>query len=142
MRSRHWLLVFAGWQLYVWGTRIANVAGDDGLTGTDKVLRVLLSLSFFLVAAAAIWAWRTMVGGAAVSSAAARAVQAGGAWTVVVWVVRGVDIAAGGHSTAFVVVHLVLALVSVALAVVAVRVVAASGRHRAAPVSGSATVSH
>ena len=39
-------------------------------------------------------------------------------WTVAVWVVRAVDIAAlSDHDTAFVVVHLVLAAVSIALSV-------------------------
>jgi hypothetical protein len=45
-------------------------------------------------------------------------------WTVVVWIVRGVDIATGDHSAGFVVVHLALGVISIALAAVAVRSVA------------------
>ena len=46
------------------------------------------------------------------------AVTALSAWTTVVWIVRAADIAfGGGHEAAFVAVHVVLAAVSIGLAV-------------------------
>ena len=111
----------------MWGTRIDNVLGDDGLTDADKVLRVFLSVSFLAFGVVAVWAWR-QAASAAVAPVVRTLVRVGAAWTVVVWVVRGADIALGDHAGAFIAVHLVLAVVSVALAVQAVRAVDAVGR--------------
>ena len=47
-------------------------------------------------------------------------------WTVAVWVVRSIGIASADHGAAFVAVHLVLAIVSGVLSVLAIR--EASGR--------------
>lgn len=110
------------WQVVVWGTRVDNVLADDGLTDGDKVLRVALSVSFLAFGAVAVWAWR-QAGRSTVAPLVRVLVRVGAAWTVVVWVVRGADIALGDHAGAFIAVHLVLAVVSVALAVQAVRTV-------------------
>ena len=115
--------------MVVWGTRIDNVLGDDGLTDTDKVLRLALSASFLAFGVVAVWVWRQLGQSGRVGAAegggpaGTRWIRVGAAWTLVVWVVRGADIALSGHSGAFVVIHLVLAAVSVALAGQAVRVV-------------------
>ena len=42
-------------------------------------------------------------------------------WTVAVWIVRTVGIATGDHDAAFIAVHVVLAVVSIALSVLALR---------------------
>lgn len=115
--------MLAGWQAFVWGTRIDNVLGDDGLDAGGKVARLALSASFLALAAVAVWAWRSARGGGAVAPAAARWVRVGAAWTTGVWVVRGVGIALGDHDAAFIAVHLVLAVVSIALAAVSLGVV-------------------
>jgi hypothetical protein len=139
--SRHWLLGLAVWQVVVWGTRIDNVLGDDGLTSTDKLLRLALSASFFAFGVVAVWVWRQLGPrgrlGQATMPSGTRWIRVGAAWTVVVWVVRGADIALSGHSGAFVAIHLVLAAVSIALAGQAVRVVG-TGRVRPA-ISPTAT---
>jgi hypothetical protein len=98
------------WTLLVWTTRIGNIWGDDELSAGDKWGRTSLALSFTLLALAV---------GAAVlrrSSWVRPTLGALAGWTVVVWVVRAVGIATGDHDAAFIVVHLVLAAVSVALA--------------------------
>lgn len=115
--------MLAGWQVFVWGTRIDNVLGDDGLDAGGKAARLALSASFLALAAVAVWAWRSAGGGAPVAPAAARWVRVGAAWTTGVWVVRGVGIALGDHDAAFIAVHLVLAVVSIALAATSLGVV-------------------
>lgn len=103
------------WTLLVWTTRIRNIWGDDGLTTGEQLGRTALALSFtglaVLVAVAVARRARWL----------RRAVEGLAAWTTLVWAVRAVGIAAGGHSVGFVVVHLVLAVVSVGLAGLAVR---------------------
>ena len=103
------------WTLLVWTTRIRNIWGDDALSDSEKWGRTALALSFTVLAVAvavALWRRRDWVGLAA-------KVLAG--WTIGVWVVRSVGIATGDHEASFIAVHLVLAVVSCALAGLAVR---------------------
>jgi hypothetical protein len=130
------------WTLLIWTTRIRNIWGDDGLDTAGKWGRTALALSFTVLAVAvAVAAWRR-------APAALRlSVLALAAWTTGVWVVRSIDITAGDHSAGFKVVHLVLAVVSVAFAGLAARSVgrvSASGtqgpsvtERRPEPASGS-----
>lgn len=103
------------WTLFVWTTRIGNIWRDAALTTGEKWGRTALAVSFTVLAvgvAVALWRrarWQRS------------AVAALATWTVSAWVVRAVDIAMGDHDTAFVVVHLVLAAVSIALSLLAVR---------------------
>jgi hypothetical protein len=117
--------VFAAWTLLVWATRLDNIWSDDALTTGDKVSRTLLALSFVAVAGLVITvAVRTFRRPPDVVDV--RLVQVAAGWTIGVWVVRAVGIALADHEVAFVVVHVVLGVVSAALAVVAVRAVLAS----------------
>ncbi len=76
---------------------------------SEKWGRTGLALSFTLLAAATAWAlWRRAPWLRVVVAALA-------GWTVGVWIVRAVGIATGDHEAAFIAVHLVLALVSIAL---------------------------
>ncbi|MEQ1786612.1 MAG: hypothetical protein ABL966_06135 [Acidimicrobiales bacterium] len=108
-------IALCGWTLLVWTTRIGNIWGDADLTDGEKWGRTGLALTFTLLVLAVGWAlyqrlaWRGI------------AVKVLAGWTVGVWISRSVGIATGDHETSFVVVHLVLAVVSIALAVLAVR---------------------
>jgi hypothetical protein len=117
-----WLVAFGAWTLFVWATRIGT-ALDEGATG-----RVVLAVAFTVVGAGLLAvAWRAR--GRVLTAGEVVAVRLAAAWTVGVWIVRGVQIALADHEAAFVVVHLVLAAVSVALAVTTVRATTLGDRH-------------
>ena len=119
------------WTLLVWTTRIGNIWGDDDLTSGEKWGRTGLALSFTVLALAvahAVWhrtAWRSL------------AVKVLAAWVSGVWAVRSVGIATGDHSGTFVAVHLVLAIVSIALSVLAAREIARLEACEPAPAASS-----
>lgn len=103
------------WTLLVWTTRIRNIWGDDAVDTAGKVGRTALALSFTVLAVA------VAVAAAKRAPEALRwTVAALAAWTTGVWLVRSIGIVAGDHDLGFVVVHLVLAMVSIALAAWAV----------------------
>jgi hypothetical protein len=108
-------VVLSAWTLPVWTTRIGNIWGDDDLTTGEKWGRTGLAMSFTVLAVAVLIAvvrrapWR------------GPAVKALAGWTIAVWLVRALGIAMGDHEAAFVLVHLVLAVVSIALSVLALR---------------------
>jgi hypothetical protein len=99
----------AGWTVFVWGTRVRNIARDGGGS-----LSLLVALALVVL-------------GVAVAVSLVRgglprwAVPALAAATVAAWAVRAPMILTGDHGAAFKVVHTVLALVSVGLAVAALR---------------------
>ena len=103
------------WSLLVWPTRIRNIWADDELSTGEQWGRTALALSITVLALAVGYAlvrrpsWLRM------------AVLALGGWTTAVWVVRGIGIATSDEGAAFIVVHLVLAAISIALAALAVR---------------------
>jgi len=103
------------WTLVVWTTRIGNIWNDADLTDGEKWGRTGLALSFTALALAVAHAvyhrveWRGL------------AVKALAGWTIGVWVTRSFGIATGDHQGAFIAVHLVLAMVSSGLSVLAVR---------------------
>ena len=113
MRRVTWALVI--WTLLVWTTRIGNIWGDDALSNGEKWGRTGLAMSFTVLAAAvALSLWKRLDWhGVAVK------VLAG--WTIGVWLTRSFGIATGDHEAAFIAVHLVLAVVSASLSVLAVR---------------------
>jgi hypothetical protein len=118
MLPRRAAVVLAGWTLFVWTTRIGNIWGDDAATTSSKVGSTALALSFTVLALVVVFtAWRR-------AWAALRlAVVALAVWTTAVWIVRSLTILAGDRATGFKIVHGVLAVVSIALAVWAVRTV-------------------
>ena len=108
-------IALCAWTLLVWTTRIGNIWGDDELTTGEKWGRTGLALSFTVLVLAVGYAvyrqapWRGL------------AVKALAGWTIGVWVSRSFGIATGDHDAAFIAVHLVLAVVSIVLSVLAVR---------------------
>jgi hypothetical protein len=124
VRRRPFTLALVGWTFLVWTTRIANIWRDEGLDTGGKLGRTGLALSFTVLAIAvvvAVWrasGWRTL------------AVAVLASWTAGVWVVRGSGILLGDESLGFKAVHTVLAVVSIALAVLAWREAASSGSLR------------
>ena len=114
-RPRTAALVAAGWTAFVWATRVANAVGDDDAGAGEIAGSVLLAVSFLTLAA--------LVAFTAVRRRELlfRSVLALSVWTVAVWAVRTVDIVGSEHGVGFVVVHLALAVISVAACVWALR---------------------
>jgi hypothetical protein len=118
-RSRSWpALGLAAWTLFVWLTRVRNAVSDGDLGFGERALSLLLAASFVVLACFVLQAAtrrRERLG---------RTVLVLAAWTTLVWIVRGMSIATGDHSIGFVIVHLLLGVISIALAALAVRSVA------------------
>jgi hypothetical protein len=124
------------WTLFVWGGRIRNVLSDADAEGAQRWGTLALSVSFVALAlvTAVLFVRRVRSAGAenggvrhgaaghrGAVAASRVALQALAGWTTVVWILRAGDIAlAGDHAVGFVVVHVALAAVSIALAAWAV----------------------
>ena len=108
-------IALAVWSLLVWTTRVRNIWTDEELDAADQWSRTALALSFTVLALAVGYAVRRR------TAWRRQAVLALAGWTTVVWAVRSTGIATADHDGAFIAVHLVLAAVSIALSVLAVR---------------------
>lgn len=128
MRGRGLLVALGLWTLFVWATRIDNVLGQDDLTSAGRAARLALALSFTALGVALlVVAWRAR--GRELSGVERLIVAVAALWTIGVWVVRGIGIAVGDHEAAFIAVHTVLAVVSIALAAVTLRSTTMPLRH-------------
>jgi hypothetical protein len=135
MRRHRAAAALVAWTFLVWTTRVANVWRDADLDTGERWGRMLLALSFTVLAiAAGVALWRRL------AQATVVAVGALAAWTVAVWVVRGIGILAADHDLGFKVVHTVLAVMSIALAVLAWRETRREARRDAARRTTSAPV--
>jgi len=128
---------FLAWTIFVWGiVRVRNILGDDELTGSERTVPLVLSASLWVPAVVLLIVLVVaVVRRTALPSAARIGVAALGVWTVLIWLVRAYDIALVGedgerHGAAFIVVHLVLAVVSIGLAVLAARSLRQSPQQR------------
>ncbi len=127
MRRHRAAAALVAWTFLVWTTRIANIWRDADLDTGERWGRTLLAVSFTVLAiAAAVALWRRL------GQATVVAVGALAAWTIAVWVVRGIGILAADHDLGFKVVHTVLAVVSIVLAVLAWRETRRETRREAA----------
>jgi hypothetical protein len=99
----------------VWVGRLRNIAEDDTLDGWASLWRAGLSTTFVALAIALIVVvlWRP--------SATRIVALALAGYSTAVWTVRGFDIALGDHSAAFIAVHVVLAVVTIALSIIVAR---------------------
>jgi hypothetical protein len=119
LANRFGVPLFVLWTLFVWGGRLRNLWLDDGglaQAGRWSLAGAVVFTGFGLVIGAL---WLTERAGRGAGSILRRTVLALAGLTSVVWLVRGADIAIGDHSIGFIAVHLVLAIVSIALASVA-----------------------
>jgi hypothetical protein len=109
---------FLAWTAFVWVGRIRNAASDVELVGTEKVGPLLLAASFLVPAMVLAVAWvRSLRARRRLDRRAGVLLVVLAAWTTGLWVVRAVDIAAfGDWSVGFIVVHTILAVVSIGLA--------------------------
>ena len=102
-------------QAYVWVTRIANTWGSDTESTGDKVFSTVLSGVMLALALGGlvvlVRTWRRPL-----TVAGARFLQVFCGVTAVVWVVRAAQIIASDHEVGFKVVHVVLGVISIALA--------------------------
>lgn len=108
-------LVLSGWTLFVWGGRLRNLAADETLSSWALAWRAGLSATFVGLALGLLIA--VFVRPHATKPTALVLAAVG----IAVWAVRGIDIALGDHSAAFIAVHTVLAIVTIGLGVFVLR---------------------
>ena len=114
--DRRLIIASVLWTLFVWGTRVRNLTGDDEISGGERAFGYLVS-ALFLAAALAIVA--LLVGRRFERLRMLLPVFA--IATVGWWTVRSVMILVNEHSWGFRIVHVVLGVISAVLAVVAWR---------------------
>lgn len=115
-RLRHPLvLVFGSWNALVWLGRVRNIVSDDGLSGGSKALWMVPALVFGVGGAVAVGAW-WKAGTSAQAPRWALAVAAVATASLLYWPIRTMAMLFASHGAAFVLVHLVLAVVSMLLA--------------------------
>lgn len=115
---------FLAWTIFVWGiVRVRNILGDDSLSSSEQMRSLLLSASLWVPATVLTVALVvSLVRHRSLAQWAKVGVAVLGVWTVLVWLVRAYDIAlVNDHEAPFIIVHLVLAVISVGLAVLAAR---------------------
>lgn len=129
IRARSIPLILALWTLFVWGGRLRNLGNDPAGFDGASAWSLFGSVAFVVLAVAVLVALTAVaVDRASPSGSLLRVTVAVlGGFTIVVWLIRGLDIAVGDHSVGFIAVHVVLALVSAVLSVLAVRQVFQTG---------------
>lgn len=98
----------------VWVVRVVNVFGDDSLSGSARLWRLLVAGCFLVFAGLAVAVLSGRWAGHRLGST--RLVAMFCLWTMVFWAVRSIGILLGDYDTEFTLVHVLLALVSVGLA--------------------------
>ena len=98
----------------VWVVRVINVFGDDSLSGSARLWRLLVAGCFLAFAGLAVAVLSGRLAGHRLGSP--RLVAMFCLWTMVFWAVRSIGILLGDYDTEFTLVHVLLALVSVGVA--------------------------
>lgn len=111
--------IFAVCTLLVWVGRIRNAVEDDTLSDSERATSLTMA-GIFIAVAVVVAVLATLAARSPHSVGLARSVTVAmgvaAAWTTGIWIWRIISIAGGDWSVGFVVVHLVLAVGSVALA--------------------------
>lgn len=126
VRHRVVLVLFVLWTAFVWSNRISNTLRSDESTGAktfSTVLSIVLLLLGLAVLVVTVRAWRS-----GLRDAGAKVLIGAGVVTVIVWIVRVVQILFADHAVGFKVVHAALGVISIALAVPVVRIGTAARR--------------
>ncbi|CAB5042237.1 MAG: hypothetical protein F2942_00695 [Actinobacteria bacterium] len=124
MRTRSAVSVgaFLVWTIFVWGiVRVRNIMGDAELTSSERTWPLILAASLWVPAVVLLIVLVvTVIRKKPFGQAATVGVAVLGVWTTLVWMVRAFDIAlVSDRELPFILVHLVLAVISVGLAVLA-----------------------
>ena len=98
----------------VWAVRVVNVFGDDSLSGSARLWRLLVATCFLVFAGLAVVVLSGRWAGHRLGST--RLVAMFCLWTMVFWAVRSIGILLGDYDAEFTLVHLLLAVVSVGVA--------------------------
>ena len=98
----------------VWAVRVVNVFGDDSLSGSARLWRLLVAGGFLAFAGLAVAVLSGWWAGHRLGST--RLVAMFCLWTMVFWVVRSIGILLGDYDAEFTLVHVLLAVVSVGVA--------------------------
>jgi hypothetical protein len=110
------------WTWFLWGSRIRNISGNETLSGTGQFVRILIAivfLAFGFVIAVRMWQRRSDT----FTPADRTLLMVFVVWSVGFWLARGIGIIVDDHTVAFIAVHTVLMVISIALALNAVRAV-------------------
>ncbi|MEX0768183.1 MAG: hypothetical protein WD029_06905 [Microthrixaceae bacterium] len=115
---------FLAWTIFVWGVvRVRNIMSDSDLSSSERSWPLILAASLWVPAAVLLVALAvTVIRKKEFGQPARVGVAVLGVWTTLVWMVRAFDIAlASNRELPFILVHLVLAAISIGLAVLAAR---------------------
>ena len=117
----------------VWVVRVVNVFGDDSLSGSARLWRLLVAGCFLAFAGLAVAVLSGRWAGHRLGST--RLVAMFCLWTMVFWAVRSIGILLGDYDTEFTLVHVLLAVVSVGVAFPVYRLDRVAGKLRRPPIS-------
>ena len=117
----------------VWVVRVVNVFGDDSLSGSARLWRLLVAGCFLAFAGLAVAVLSGRWAGHRLGST--RLVAMFCLWTMVFWAVRSIGILLGDYDTEFTLAHVLLAVVAVGVAFPVYRLDRAAGNLRRPSIS-------
>lgn len=119
LRAAVWVVALSAWTAFVWITRLENAAADTELKGVARVGTFVLAGTMLVLAGASV------VG--VLLRRSTRLVQVLAVVTTGVWAIRVPQILAAEHPVGFKAVHTALGVISIVLALVALRWTARQG---------------
>ncbi len=134
VRLARLVCVLVGVTVVVWVVRVVNVFGDNSLSGSARLWRLLVAGCFLAFAGLAVAVLSGRWAGHRLGST--RLVAMFCLWTMVFWAVRSIGILLGDYDTEFTLVHALLAVVSVGVAFPVYRLDRVGGNRRLPSISG------